>query len=142
MRVKELMQSEVIAVGEDDLLDDVVDVLVEKHLSGAPVVDATGELVGVVSQWDVYFGSMTRNREQEPGPSESGSKLAARDIMTSPAFSATEETEIVDLCRMMAQLRIHRVPVVRERKLIGIVSSLDVCGAVASQRLGAESGDR
>ena len=51
--------------------------------------------------------------------------------MTSPAVSVGEATNIADLCRMMHKLRIHRVPVVRQHKIIGMISSLDICAAVA-----------
>jgi CBS domain-containing protein len=54
-----------------------------------------------------------------------------REIMTSPAVSATETTEVRVLCELMHRLRIHRVPIVRKDRLVGIVSSLDVCGAIA-----------
>jgi CBS domain-containing protein len=53
-----------------------------------------------------------------------------RDIMTSPALSAEEDMDVLALCRMMSRLRIHRVPIVREGKITGIISSLDVCDAL------------
>ena len=50
------------------------------------------------------------------------------DLMTSPAVSTDEETEIAGLGRMMQRLRIHRVPIVKHGKVTGIVSSLDLVG--------------
>jgi CBS domain-containing protein len=61
--------------------------------------------------------------------------LTVSDVMTAPAVSAIEDTDIVDLCRMMYKLRIHRVPIVREDKVLGIISSLDICNALATGRL-------
>ena len=60
-----------------------------------------------------------------PGPP---ADMTVRDLMTSPAVSADEETEIVGLGRMMQRLRIHRVPIVKDGKVTGIVSSLDLVG--------------
>ena len=81
---------------------------------------------------------MTKAEGSGAGVGDAG-PLRVRDIMTSPPVSATEETEIVDLCEMMYRLRIHRIPIVRGGKLAGIVSSLDVCRAVAlRQKVGRE----
>ena len=81
-----------------------------------------------MTQQDVFFSTVTRGRKSE----ESGGKgLVVRDLMTSPAVSATEETDIRSLCRMMHRLRIHRVPIVHEGRVTGIISSIDVVGALA-----------
>jgi len=127
---KDLMRGRVLTLREEDPVDRAVDLLVGEHIHGAPVVDGDGGLVGVVSQLDLYFGTMTRTSERDPAdPAE---PLKVRDVMTSPAVSAAEDTTVADLCRLMYKLRIHRVPIVRGNKVVGIVSSLDVCGAVAS----------
>jgi CBS domain-containing protein len=53
-------------------------------------------------------------------------------IMTSPAISAEESTPVADLCEVMWNLRIHRVPIVNQGKVSGIVSSMDLCRAILS----------
>jgi CBS domain-containing protein len=136
MRAAELMRENVVTIRESDPVDDVLDVLVGEHIHGAPVVDDRGELVGVISQLDIYFGKMTRNGKTKPSSSEETEEpLIVHDVMTAPAVSAAEETDVVDLCRLMYKLRIHRVPVVRKDKVLGIISSLDICNAVATGRL-------
>jgi CBS domain-containing protein len=132
MQVKDLMEKEVLTVKADDRVEDLLDALVGKHIHGAPVVDEAGRLVGIVSQLDIYFGTMTRSGEERSGPrAKSGASLRVGDIMTAPAVSVGETAKITDLCKMMHKLRIHRVPVVRQQKVIGMISSLDICGAVA-----------
>jgi CBS domain-containing protein len=126
MQAKDLMRRRVPSVTQDDSVSDLVETLVDEHIHGAPVVDSEGMLVGVVTQQDIFFGSMTRNGEQ------SGDALKVKDIMTSPAVSADENTEIASLCRMMYKLRIHRVPIVRDGKISGIISSLDICAAISA----------
>jgi CBS domain-containing protein len=51
-------------------------------------------------------------------------------IMTSPAISADEDTPVADLCRIMWNLRIHRVPILRKGRVTGLVSSMDLCRAI------------
>jgi len=132
MRVSDLMQKEVLTVKADELVEDLLDALVGKHIHGAPVVDESGALVGIVSLLDIYFGTMTRSGEEDSGPHRKQSpSLRVGEIMTAPAVSVGETTKIADLCKMMHKLRIHRVPVVRQQKVIGMISSLDICAAVA-----------
>jgi len=133
MLVKDLMRREVFTVQEDDTVGELIDVLVAEHIHGAPVVDRQGKLTGVVTQQDIFFSAMSGDGDGDT-PAAPRPELRIRDIMTSPAVCATEETEVTALCDMMFRLRIHRVPVVREGKMVGIVSSLDVCRAVAARR--------
>jgi len=136
MRAVELMRKNVVTILEGDPIEEVLDVLVGEHIHGAPVVNDRGELVGVISQLDIYFGKMTLNGKLEALPrEESLEPLKVRDVMTAPAVSAVEDTDLVDLCRLMYKLRIHRVPIVREDKVLGIISSLDICNALATGRL-------
>ena len=135
MRAKDLMVRDVLTVCEDELAESLLDALVGHHIHGAPVVNRAGDLVGIVSQLDVHFGAMTRRAGGGPeSPGRTPSALTVGEIMTSPALSATEETSVADLCKMMHRLRIHRVPIVREGKVAGMVSSLDICGAIGEGR--------
>jgi CBS domain-containing protein len=135
MRAKNLMVRKVLTVCEDEPADSVLDALVRHHIHGAPVVNREGDLVGMISQLDLHLGAMTRRAHGRPDrPEPPTSALKVGEIMTSPALSATEETPVVDLCKMMHRLRIHRVPIVRGRKVTGVVSSLDVCGAIGEGR--------
>lgn len=136
MRVKDLMRSDVQTIHQDESVEALMDLLIGQHIHGVPVVDDGGALVGIATQQDLLFGTMTL--DDRPGPTvadprtaDEARRLKVRQIMTSPALFADEETEVAALCRMMSKLRIHRVPIVRGEKLIGIVSSLDICAAVA-----------
>ena len=130
MRAKDLMRTEVLTVSADDTVETLIETFVGEHIHGAPVLDGAGKLVGMVTQQDIFFSSMTRN----PGPGEaaiSPSSVRVGSIMTSPAVSASEDTEILALCEIMHRLRIHRVPIVREDEIKGIISSLDICAALS-----------
>ncbi len=58
-------------------------------------------------------------------------------IMTSPAIAADEDTPVTDLCRIMWNLRIHRVPILKNGKVTGLVSAMDLCRAILSGRIKA-----
>ena len=131
MRARDLMRRDVLTVCEDDPIDEVLDALVGKHIHGAPVVNSRGELVGLISQVDLHFGMITRKPVDGPGPpSSDGCAITVKEVMTAPAVAANEGIKIGDLCKMMHRLRIHRVPIVNQGKVTGMISSLDICGAV------------
>ena len=136
MLARDLMQKDVLTVIEEDSLADLCDLLQQAHIHGAPVVADGGELVGFVTQEDVLYGSMSGPPQGEKDAG--GSRTAApdfvptvREIMTSPAVYATEDTPVRDLCSMMWRLRLHHIPIVRHGKVTGIVSSLDLCRAIS-----------
>jgi CBS domain-containing protein len=64
-----------------------------------------------------------------------GREIRVRDIMTSPAISADENTPVADLCRIMWNLRIHRVPILKRGKVSGLVSSMDLCRAILTGKI-------
>ena len=132
MRARDLMQTEVVTIREDSHVDLLCDLFQVAHVHGVPVLNAMGELVGIVSEEDVIFGTMGLPDEEPPARGDDdGAGVRVRDIMTSPAVCATEETDIVELCRMMWGMRIHHIPIVLDGKVTGIVSSLDLARAVA-----------
>ena len=127
------MQRSPVTAREGDTAARVVDLFQELHIHSVPVVDAKGFLVGMVSQEDILIGSMSL-ADPAAGSDTGLAGTIVRDIMTSPAIHATEDTSITDLCRMMWRFRIHHVPIVRgsnSLKLTGIVSSLDICRIVS-----------
>jgi CBS domain-containing protein len=129
MIARDLMQVEVITVQDDTALEDVLDLLMQEHISGAPVVDGQGFLVGVISQVDVFFGGRTRPGLND-GPGNGAEVTRVKDVMTSPPICANEDTPVHDMAEMMCKLHIHRLPVVRRGKLSGMVSSIDICRAM------------
>jgi CBS domain-containing protein len=137
---RDLMQREVVTVREDVPLADLADLLQQSRIHGAPVIGADGRLVGFVSQEDVLFGTMSgppQGEDGDPDPKAGSAGYVTRvnDIMTAPPVTATEETEVRDLCRLMWRLRLHHVPIVEDGKLTGIVSSMDLCRAIAEGKI-------
>ena len=127
MRVSELMRKRVVTVNEEEPAAAVLDLMIREHLHGVPVVNEDGVLVGMVTQQDVYFSALTHDKGKPVGIGQ----LIVRDIMTGPAVAVDVETSLTDLCKLMYKLRIHRVPILDDDKICGIVSSLDICAAVS-----------
>lgn len=147
MRVSDIMSTEVVTVGIDATIEEVAKLLTEKNISGAPVVDHANRVVGMVTHKDLLYKDM---EPRFPAAvellggfiylqgvhkyNEELRKLAAtkvEDIMTREVITVSESTEIEDVARLMIDKAINRVPVLREDKLVGIVSRADVVKYIA-----------
>jgi len=124
MQAKDLMHGTIVTIGEDATIEQLCDLLQAAHVNGVPVLNPDGELAGIVSEEDILYGTMGL---PDGG---GGAERRVRDIMTSPAVCATEDTDVEELCRMMWGMRIHHIPIVREGRVTGMVSSLDLARAV------------
>jgi CBS domain-containing protein len=142
MKIREIMSSEVVTVSTDTSLKEVAEVLAERRISGLPVVDGDGVVVGVVSEADILF--------KERGPStrrgvfawlldrygvEGQLKLEARtagEAMTSPALVIHPDRLVPEAAHIMLDRRVNRLPVVDGLgKLAGIVTRSDLVRAFA-----------
>jgi CBS domain-containing protein len=125
LTVSQFMTREVITIPRDLLLQEAAQILTRSQVSGAPVVDAAGRCVGVLSATDFFRRAAGKGFEPV---------LTARvaEHMTPDPVAVSPTTPIRDLARMMIDAHIHRVIVVDpEQKPIGIVSSTDILAAVA-----------
>ena len=141
MRASDIMTRDVATVTPETRIEGLCDLLRERKISGAPVVDAQGRLVGIVSKDDVLFRGRGIQSEIRQTPDikllftsgfvgfdqGGGGPVIVGEIMTKGVISAPEDAAVDELCRLMWERRIHRVPIVRGGVLVGIVSALDVC---------------
>jgi len=145
MRAREIMTHDPITTLPQTTIEDLCEILRRENINGTPVVDESGRLVGIVSQDDVIFRKGGRNDPAPPPQdmkdlyqrgvasiAERETPLRVGDIMTREVISADEVTLVEQLCRIMWERRIHRVPITREGKLCGIVSALDLCKIIAA----------
>ena len=139
MKVKDIMSTEVVTVGPKTSLKDVARVLVEHRISGIPVVDDDGVVLGVVSEGDLLF--------KERGPVErkgilwwildeygleGQAKLAARtaaEAMSSPARTIEPWSSVAAAATQMLDEHVNRLPVVHQGCLVGIVTRADLVRA-------------
>jgi CBS domain-containing protein len=143
--VKDVMTTQVVAVQEDATFHEVAKIIIDKGVSGVPVLGADGRVVGVVSEGDLlhkeefkerYYregyrptiGARLRHRLGAEG--DTRRKAAAKtagELMTSPAFVTTPGSPVVVAARIMDRHGVKRLPVVdAEGKLMGIVSRRDL----------------
>jgi CBS domain-containing protein len=147
MQARDLMTTGVVSVSPETPVREVAHLLLQHKISAAPVVDATGMVIGMVSEGDL-IGRSEAEREArrdwwlallEEGEPLNPDFLAAlrqnhrtaRDVMSAPVIRVTEATEAGAIAALLAQYRIKRVPVVRDGKLVGIVSRADLLRAIS-----------
>lgn len=135
MLVRDLMHAPVIVVRQDETVAHLCDLMQQAHVNGVPVVDDAGEVVGIVTEEDILYGSMGEPGSAEPAAADGLRAVLVRDIMTSPAVCATEDTTLVEVCRLMWTMRIHRVPIIRDGRVTGIMSAMDVVRGIADGAL-------
>jgi CBS domain-containing protein len=146
--ISDVMSSKVLSAEAGWSLDKLAEVLIDNSISGAPVTDADGELVGVVSMTDivrqngtagnnpgseathdVYRYELERHLSQEEIKifhTHYESPVEVRDIMTPMIFKVTEDDSIKQVAETMLKGNIHRVFVTRDSKLIGVITTLDM----------------
>jgi CBS domain-containing protein len=150
MRAKNVMTSPCISVSPDAAVTEIAAMLIKHHISGVPVVDKDHHVLGIVSEGDlirrVESGTDRKPRSWWLRPFVDSDVLAgeyvksharkARDVMTSPAVTVGEETALSDIASLLESKHIKRVPVVRDGKLVGIVSRANLvqCLAAAKDR--------
>ncbi len=120
MEAREIMTGQVIAVSPQDTVHQLARVLTEAGISGAPVRDDDGRLLGIVSEADVI--------------SKRGAHV--EDVMQRSVLTVAEDTPVEEVCYMMSSNNINRVPVMRGEDIVGIITRADVVRAYAQGRIG------
>jgi IMP dehydrogenase len=134
LTVADRMSGEPIVIGMNASLGEAVRLMDQHGVSGLPVVDASGSLVGVVSQRDLARARSTEHLWASwPG-------LAVRHLMTHPAVTVRKSVPLAVAIRRMERMRIHRLVVVDDRDHdlpIGVLSLTDVVHSIALERQAA-----
>lgn len=144
----DLMNPEVLTVREDLPVRDLASFLIENEISGAPVADAEGRLVGVVSLVDIaavasgekhrlsrdgsaffvddWGDSFDEEDVEELSLSQEGLRVA--EIMNPKIYSVTEDATVSEIASLMLKGHIHRLLVTREDRAVGIITTSDLLG--------------
>lgn len=145
MRAHQIMTRPVITVTPETSILEAATTMLRRHVSGLPVVDAAGKLVGIVSEGDfIHRGEIGTPRRRSwfmrfilgPGQAatdyvhEHGGKIA--EIMTADPLTIAEDTPLERIVELMEKRGVKRLPVTRDDKLVGIVSRANLLQAVAS----------
>ena len=149
MQARDLMTRDVVAVSPETPARNVAKVLLDGRISAVPVVDSEGTVLGILSQGDFlshrkhqdekesrHSWWLTLLAEGEPLAQEfltqlRSHDLTARELMTTPAVTVDESTYDSEIAALLTAHGIKRVPVLRDGKLVGIVSRADLIRAQA-----------
>jgi CBS domain-containing protein len=147
MKAKEIMETNVITVKKETTIEEIAHILTDKNISGVPVVDDGNKVIGMVSQKDLLYkdveprfpavveilGGLIFLKGVKHYQEELKKLVAtkAEDIMTQKVISVTEETEVEKVAEIMVEKDVNRIPVLREGKLIGIISRADIVKYIA-----------
>ncbi|MGE5226305.1 MAG: CBS domain-containing protein [Planctomycetaceae bacterium] len=131
MRVRDIMTAPAVVVGPDEPLRAVARLLIEQGVSGAPVVDGSGTLVGMVTEADLIALEVEAALRKDQGVKvEAPAPKVAGDVMTRVVVSVEEDAPISEVASLMVHHGIRRVPVLRDGEVVGIVSRRDVIGTL------------
>lgn len=143
MLARDIMRKKVVTVDCWLTLPELAKLFAEKCISGAPVVDERGTVLGVVSQTDLVrtrreasTGVAIYHRELDDMPRSAGLHIEELEetrvdqIMTPGAIALDESTPVEKVCKVMLDSRIHRVLITRGERLTGIVTSMDLMRAL------------
>ena len=144
MRAHQIMTKDVITVGPHTSTIDAANMMLRCHISGLPVMDEQGKLLGVVSEGDFLrrneIGTgrkRLRLLEILAGPARLASDFVqehgreVRDVMTHEVVSVSEDASLDEVVRQMETNAINRLPVMRGERLVGIITRTNILRAIA-----------
>jgi CBS domain-containing protein len=155
MQAKEIMTSPVFTVSPDTPVAQVARLLCGKHISGVPVVDGTGKLVGIVTEIDLikrharihfpiylpFLDSLIFLESPRRYTQDVRRALGATagEIMTQPVSTANLETDVEEIATLMVDDRVNPIPILDESgALVGIVSHTDIVRLVEQAETGED----
>jgi len=144
---KDIMTEKVITVRPETPLEEFARILIENRISGAPVVDKDGNLVGIITENDL----INQNRRlhiptvirlfdafimlESPGKIKDEIKRITAtkvwDICTKEVVTVSEDTPLQEIATIMSEKKIHLLPVMRDKRIVGIIGKADIIKAMA-----------
>lgn len=147
MKAKDIMSTNVITVQKDTTIEEIAHLLADNSISGVPVLDESGKLIGMVTQKDLLYkdveprfpavvellGGLIFLKGVKQYNEELRKLVATRadQIMTKSIVTVSEDTEVEKVAQLMVEKDVNRVPVMKDGKLSGIISRADVVKYIA-----------
>ena len=153
MKAKDIMGTNVVTVGPEASVREVAGILLKNRISALPVVDEHGELIGIISEGDLmrraeletdyrrswWLEIFARKRKENLAIEYVKSHARkVKDVMTRTVITAKPATSLRDIAVLLEKNRIKRVPIVANRRVVGIVSRANLVQALASLREDSE----
>jgi CBS domain-containing protein len=146
MQAADVMVTDVVSVPESATVRDVAQLMLDKRISGIPVVDGNNRIVGIVSEGDLirraeigsqkkrsWWLELVAGTEQLAAEYVKSHALHVADIMSRNVVTAPPSTPLSEIATLLERHRIKRVPIVRDGKLVGIVSRANLIQALAAR---------
>lgn len=147
MKARDIMTTKVVTVSEDTSVHDIANLMIEKNISGVPVVDKRHRVVGMVSEGDlIRRAEIDTDRPRSrwlyllTGPRERARDftkthgLHASDVMVKPVIHVHEGASLATIADLMERKRIKRLPVLAGERLVGLVTRADLLRALAAHK--------
>ena len=149
LTAKDIMTKEVITVAPEMSVNEFAALITEKRISGAPVVDAAGAVVGVATESDLIDQTkrlhiptvaaildaviMLENPFKLDKEFKKMTGTTVADIATAPATTVTEATPVEEIATIMAEKKVHTLPVVENGRLVGVVGKTDIIRTISGK---------
>ncbi len=148
LKAKDIMTKNVVTVSPDATVEELGRLFIEKQISGAPVVDASGKLFGVVTEndlisknsrlhiptilrlFDAYIPLGTSKLEEELRRMTAST---VGEVCVKKVVTISEETSIDEIATIMNEKKIHLLPVVKEGRVVGIIGKKDLIRGIAGE---------
>jgi len=151
---EDIMKKKVISVHENISMFQLQETFFNENISGAPVVDEEKRLIGIVSKTDVICSELENElhlilnsfmslfsdeieglNEYSVKTTKNPSSIFVKDIMTRNVLTVKKDTPVTDIVSIMLKKKIHRVVVVEDEKVVGLISSMDILPLIAGREI-------
>jgi CBS domain-containing protein len=142
IRVRDVMTREVISVAPNQSVLEAAQRMLQNRISGLPVINADGKLVGIVTEGDFLRRGEIGTQRQRPrwleflvGPGRMASEYVhasgrrVEEVMTPDPYTVTEDDSLQAVVELMERRRVKRLPVLRDGRVVGIVSRANIMNA-------------
>jgi CBS domain-containing protein len=158
MQAKEVMTSPVVSIEPDATVLQAIQMMLDRHISGLPVIDKDGHLAGILTEGDFLRRVETGTQRQRSrwleflmGPGRLADEYTrshgrkVNDVMSSDPITVNEDAPLDEIVMLMEKRQIKRIPVMRGERVVGIVTRANlvraIAGAVAQAQPGGATGD-
>lgn len=153
MKASEIMAKDLVTVGPETTVKEIASLMTQRRISGVPVVDGAGKLVGILSETDLLHRAETgteRRRKWWLGVFADADSLArdyarshaqkASDIMSTNVVTVDPNADLGAVAELLDRRRLKRVPVVADGKLVGIITRGDLVRALVAKQSEPKAG--
>ena len=147
MKAKDIMATNVITINENVSVKEAAKILLDNKIGGAPVVDDVGDVIGIVTEDDLIMQDVRLNfptylhfldgyiclgslkRFEEDLKKAVGARV--KEVMTEDIICVNEDDSVRDVATILVDKKIGRVPVLKGKKLVGIIAKADIIKVIA-----------